>query len=271
MNDTTMNSRIKAHKFVISIFAMLVLFFSSQAMIAYYQTSYNNNANNKNEIQPSEENELNKLGGNSSENSQFENILPINTAIKDSDPNEASSVEDNELVQIETSPQDENVNVAQENPVQIVEKNENLPKRFEIPKLGIATNIQLVGLNSAGEMDVPNNNKDVAWFHLGTKPGDVGSAVIAGHLDSKSGTPAIFWNLKSLTKSDVVYVVDSNGKKNKFEVMYTEKYNSEEAPMEKIFGADDGAFLNLITCNGVWDKSEKNYNERLVVYTKLVL
>lgn len=266
-----MNSKITTIKYLISIFAVLVIFFSGQAMFVHY-LAYNNIASdNTNKIKPSEESESNKLEYNPSENDQFENELPVNASFRDNATNETLNVNNDEFVEIEVPPQEENVNVVQENPIQVVKKNENLPKRFEIPKLGISTNIQLVGLNSAGDMDVPNNNSDVVWFHLGTKPGETGSAVIAGHLDSKYGKPAVFWNLKNLTKGDAVYVLDSNGEKKKFEVMYAEKYDSDQAPMEKIFGADNGAFLNLITCNGVWDKSEKNYNERLVVYTKLVL
>ena len=143
-----------------------------------------------------------------------------------------------------------------------------LPKRLEIPKLGVNANVQYVGLNSDGEMGVPSNSSDVAWFNLGTKPGEVGSAVIAGHLDDKNGRPAVFWNIHKLKVGDDVYIIDGNGDKKHFRVISLEKYKTGAAPIKKIFGSNDGIYLNLITCGGMWDKTKNNYTERLVVFTK---
>ena len=117
-------------------------------------------------------------------------------------------------------------------------------------------------------MKVPSNNIDVAWFNLGSKPGDIGSAVIVGHLDSKTGEPAVFWNLNKLEIGDDIFVTDSNNNKKRFQVVSSQKYETETAPMERIFGASDDAYLNLITCGGVWDKTKNNYSERFVVFTK---
>ena len=143
-----------------------------------------------------------------------------------------------------------------------------LPRRLEIPKLGVNARVQYVGLNSNGEMGAPSNGDDVAWFNLGTKPGEVGSAVIAGHLDDKNGHPAVFWNIHKLKVGDDVYIIDGNGNKKHFRVISLEKYKTGAAPMKKIFGSNDGIYLNLITCGGVWDKTKNNYTERLVVFTK---
>ena len=41
--------------------------------------------------------------------------------------------------------------------------------------------VEDVGLTPGGAMDVPKGPSDVAWFDLGPRPGEVGSAVIAGH------------------------------------------------------------------------------------------
>jgi len=146
-----------------------------------------------------------------------------------------------------------------------------LPKLLEIPKIGVSANVQSVGLNSKREMDVPSNDWDVAWYNLGPKPGNIGSAVIAGHLDNKFGKPAVFWNLDELKTGDDVYVIDGNNNKKHFQVVSFERYETGTAPLEKIFGASDEAYLNLITCGGVWDKTKNNYSERFVVFTEYSL
>ena len=146
-----------------------------------------------------------------------------------------------------------------------------LPKILNIPKLGINAKVQSVGLNSEDEMDVPSNNDDVAWFDLGVVPGKMGSAVIAGHLNGRYGEPAIFWDLHKLKVGDDIYIIDSDKNKKHFQIISVEKYKTNSAPMEKIFGLNDGIYLNLITCDGRWDKAENTYDERLVVFAKYFL
>jgi len=157
------------------------------------------------------------------------------------------------------------------NPATGITENKELPQKLEIPKLGIKTRIQHIGLDANQKMKVPSNNTDVAWFDLGPKPGEIGSAVIVGHLDTKSSRPAVFWNLHKLKAGDDIFVIDGNNNKKRFQVVSSEKYETGIAPMEKIFGANDGAYLNLITCGGVWDKTKNNYTERFVVFTEYVL
>src|SRR4051794_4191881 len=60
------------------------------------------------------------------------------------------------------------------------------PVRLRIPALSLRTSIEPVGLR-AGALDVPTNVWNVGWFQLGPRPGDVGNAVIDGHLDSVTG------------------------------------------------------------------------------------
>ncbi len=144
----------------------------------------------------------------------------------------------------------------------------SLPKKLEIPKLKVSADVENVGLTADNNMDAPKNNWSVGWFSPGPKPGETGSAVIAGHLDSQTGKPAIFWNLHQLQAGDYIFIIDDGGNKKRFRVVGSERYDTKNAPLEKIFGAQDDAYLNLITCNGVWDKQERNYDKRLVVFAK---
>lgn len=146
----------------------------------------------------------------------------------------------------------------------------NFPKILNIPKLEISANVQSVGLNSNQEMDVPSNDQDVAWYNLGSRPGEIGSAVLSGHLDGRTGQPAVFWDIQKLEAGDDIYVVDGNDNKKHFQVTAIETYQTGAAPLEKIFGANDGIYLNLVTCGGVWDKEKNNYSERLVIFAEYV-
>jgi sortase (surface protein transpeptidase) len=117
-------------------------------------------------------------------------------------------------------------------------------------------------------MDVPKSYDSVAWYKLGARPGEVGSAVMAGHLDSKTG-PAVFWRLRDLKPGDDVVVISDDGMERRFKVTETVVYRFDEAPLERIFAAPEGIGLNLITCGGTFDRRTQNYDQRIVVYTTL--
>jgi sortase (surface protein transpeptidase) len=100
-------------------------------------------------------------------------------------------------------------------------------------------------------------------------PGERGSAVIDGHLDSTSG-PAVFWKLKTLRVGDQVQVIDQEGRWLTFAVERVGVYADSTFPIDLVFAQADAKRLNLITCEGAWDRGSRNYADRLVVFTKLV-
>jgi LPXTG-site transpeptidase (sortase) family protein len=144
-----------------------------------------------------------------------------------------------------------------------------IPVRLRIPALGIDTNIEALGLQSSGAMDVPSNIWNAGWLASGPKPGEAGNAVIAGHKDSVKGE-AVFWSLENLSPGDKIYVSDSNGNELTFLVTELASYSLDNTPLNRVFGVSDQPQLNLITCFGDFVKEQHTYNKRLVVYTRLV-
>lgn len=143
------------------------------------------------------------------------------------------------------------------------------PVTLIIPKLNIEAKIEQVGVNEKNQMDVPKDANDVAWYIGGPRPSELGNAVIAGHYDTPSGRPAIFYNLNKLLPGDKVEIVSLDLKKRIFVVTNKAVIPYENSPRELIFGEANGKNLNLITCAGVWDQVKKSYVDRLVIYTVL--
>lgn len=146
------------------------------------------------------------------------------------------------------------------------------PQRLEIPAIQVDADIEQVGLTSQGAMDVPKAWMNAAWYQLGVRPGEPGNAVIAGHLDSSTGGPAVFWDLNLLQPGDLVHVTYENGDRLTFAVEGSQVYqhDADTQVIESIFGPGQTADLNLITCMGDWDYGSATYAERLVVFTRLV-
>ena len=144
------------------------------------------------------------------------------------------------------------------------------PSTLIIPSLNIETDVQSLGVTKSGNMAAPNNFTDVSWYKFGTVPGQIGSAVMAGHEDNAVSLDGVFKHLGELKIGDDVYTVDENGKKLHFKVVDKQIYPYDNSPVEKIFATKDKARLNLITCAGDWVPSAKTNDKRLVVYTELV-
>lgn len=147
------------------------------------------------------------------------------------------------------------------------------PSRLRIPAIGVDAKVQSVGLawQGTGDMGIPTNFTDVGWYSGGVTPGAPGSAVIDGHLDGKDVREAVFYNLDKLKPGDLVEVEDRAGKVWQFRVVETKIYDYNAPTADIFLGDTSKSRLNLITCAGSWDKTQKLYDKRVVVFTELVI
>jgi sortase (surface protein transpeptidase) len=140
-----------------------------------------------------------------------------------------------------------------------------LPALLLIPKIHVRAEIESVGTDSQGRMDVPSVPEHVAWYNKGVLPGEAGNAVIDGHVDSYTG-PAVFFELRKLSAGDDITVSYGDGREQHFTVTRVASYPYNNFPLQEVFGPSDKKQLNLITCSGTFDRAAKNYSNRLVVY-----
>lgn len=141
------------------------------------------------------------------------------------------------------------------------------PTYLKIPKINVDALVLGAGLTPLGAMDVPKGPNGAVWFNLGPRPGEMGSAVIAGHYGWKNEIPAVFDNLHKLESGDKIYIKDEKGVTVTFVVRKLRTYGENE-DASLVFDSNDGeAHLNLITCQGAWNKNKKSYSNRLVVFT----
>lgn len=145
-----------------------------------------------------------------------------------------------------------------------------LPIRLKISSINVGANIEYVGLTPEGAMDVPKGLDNVGWFNLGTRPGEIGTAVIDGHFGYKNNRPAVFDNLNKLKKGDKIYIEDEQGNTITFMVREFRSYDPKADATDVFSSSDDKAHLNLITCEGIWNEVTKSRSLRLVVFTDRV-
>ncbi len=134
-----------------------------------------------------------------------------------------------------------------------------------IPRLMLDTTIEYVGVTSQGAMNVPADATKAGWYKYGAHPGDIGSAVVAGHLNGAHGKPGVFKDLGKLRVGDTFSILNDAGGKTTFLVKKIKLYNLDEQP-DEVFHSTAGVHVNLITRTGAWNRDEKQYSKRIVVF-----
>lgn len=144
------------------------------------------------------------------------------------------------------------------------------PERIRIPAIGVDTVFEApLGLNDDQTIEVPDSYEEVGWYKYGPTPGELGPAVVLGHVDSYLG-PAVFYSLGQLEEGDKIYVDRADDSTVTFEVTRLERHSQESFPTAAVYGDIDHAGLRLITCTGVYDHSTLRYTHNLIVFAELV-
>ena len=138
------------------------------------------------------------------------------------------------------------------------------PVRVQIPSIGADGLVAHVGVNEAGELEVPGNAKTLVWYRYGPSPGEPGSAVIAGHLDWK-GVRGTFNELAETPVGETVTVAYDDGSERAFIIRSVELVDKPAVSVNGTFARDGESVLRLVTCGGEFDRSAHSYYSNVVV------
>ncbi|WP_449344581.1 class F sortase [Streptomyces narbonensis] len=127
-----------------------------------------------------------------------------------------------------------------------------------------------VGLDADGWIEAPPPEDDhlTGWFTGAVTPGERGTAVVVGHVDTPSGR-AVFYDLGALGKGHRVEIVRRDGRTAVFAVYGVEVVPKEGFPAERVYGDVGLPELRLITCGGTFTR-ETGYKGNVVVSARLV-
>jgi hypothetical protein len=143
------------------------------------------------------------------------------------------------------------------------------PTRLRIGSIGVSTELISLGIDSAGALEVPADPNVAGWFDGGPTPGDVGPALLAGHVDSKKG-PGVFFQLKSLQPGAEMVVDRSDGKTVAFRVHSARTHPKDQFPTAAVYAPTPVPELRLVTCGGPFDRLGGRYLDNVIVNAVLV-
>jgi hypothetical protein len=144
----------------------------------------------------------------------------------------------------------------------------SVPVHLSIPRVGIETSLLSLGLNPDGTLELPPDsaNSPAGWYRNLATPGEVGPAVIVGHLDAPDAQ-AVFFNLGALHPGDHIWVTRADRSIAEFTVRESGLYPKESFPSEAVYGPSSVPVLRLITCGGAY--SPEGYTQNVVVFAAL--
>jgi hypothetical protein len=149
---------------------------------------------------------------------------------------------------------------------------QSVPVSVAIPAIGVQSRLLRLGRNQDGTMQVPDlttSANEAAWYKYSVTPGQIGTAVIEGHVDSYQG-PAVFFRLGALRPGNQVNVTLADGITAVFRVTGVREYAKAEYPANTIYAPAKYAALRLITCGGDFDAVTGHYLGSVVVFASLV-
>lgn len=143
------------------------------------------------------------------------------------------------------------------------------PAGLQIPSIGVDSELVDLGLQTDGTLEVPAEGFPAGWYTGAPTPGELGPAIIAGHVDW-AGQPGVFFELRELSPGADIAVTRQDGSTARFRVTRVEQFAKEAFPTQAVYGDLDHAGLRLITCGGSFDPQMRSYVDNLVVFAELV-
>lgn len=146
-----------------------------------------------------------------------------------------------------------------------------LPIRIIIPKIHLDAEIDQVSVDSNNFILPPKSELSTGWNKLSALPGEEGSAIIDGYVSGQHGPTAMFGDLHYLKVKDIIIIKNDRGVDTSFIIKIINKYNLD-TDISTILSSDDKkSHLNLITYDGIWDKVNKSYSKRLVIFADKII
>lgn len=142
------------------------------------------------------------------------------------------------------------------------------PERIRIPSIGVDSVFEELGLGDGGRLDAPVDYDLAGWYRDGVVPGQVGPAIVAGHVDSPTAT-AVFARIGELGLGDEVIITMADGSDLSFEVSGQTQSAKAEFPTSEVYSNVPAPELRLITCAGDFDSSIGHYLDNLIVFAEL--
>jgi sortase (surface protein transpeptidase) len=143
------------------------------------------------------------------------------------------------------------------------------PVTLIVPSIGVKSRLIKLGVTPSGALQVPGDVTVPGWYTFSPRPGAIGSSIIAGHIDSRSG-PGVFYRLRLMQPGQRIFVRRTDHTLAVFRVTAKHMYPKADFPTQDVYGPAPTPQLRLITCGGTFDPATGHYLSNVIVFATLV-
>ena len=146
----------------------------------------------------------------------------------------------------------------------------SIPVSVQVPSIGVSSPLLQLGKQANGEVDTPPGEpgSPAGWYKDSPSPGQNGSAIILGHVNSTKNPIGVFYRLHDLTPGQPITVTRTDHTAAVFTVDKVEVYHKADFPTVEVYQNADRPEIRLITCGG-YDPATGQYLDNTVVYAHL--
>jgi hypothetical protein len=147
----------------------------------------------------------------------------------------------------------------------------SVPLAVRIGTISVDAPIVAVGLEDDGAMEIPERVAEIGWYDpdgLGVVPGTTGTAVLAGHVYSRSQGRGALYDLRDLRVGATIEIDLADGTTQRWLITDVIQYPKDVLPLTEIFTWAGPSRLAVITCGGEFDRTARSYTDNIVVYAE---
>lgn len=144
------------------------------------------------------------------------------------------------------------------------------PDIVDIPNIAVHSSLTELGLNPDQTVQVPpvSTPMQAGWYKHGPTPGEIGPAVILGHVDGNKQR-GVFYRLHELSVGAEVHITRKDGRTITFQVRNVQRVAKDSFPTDAVYANTTTPELRLITCGGAFNHTTHNYLDNIIVYATM--
>lgn len=152
------------------------------------------------------------------------------------------------------------------------------PASVDIDKIDVHSSLIPLGLRADHTMVTPDDPHQASYYCIvdptricssGVLPGQVGPAVIIGHIDGNK-QKGVFHDLPQLARGDIARVTLQDGTKLTFMVYRTLQQAKTAFPAQVVYQATSVPEVRFVTCTGKFVGGHVGYADNFIVFASLV-
>ena len=140
-----------------------------------------------------------------------------------------------------------------------------IPIRVLVGSVDLRMPVMPKGVSKDGQMALPRSPASIGWYRFGSSPGEAGSTVLAGHVDTARFGIGPLARLRDVDTGARVTVLLADGSRVRYRTVSVRSVGKQSRALASVFDRDGRSRLRIVTCGGEFDPAAGGYQDNVVL------